>query len=378
MADFHAQTIDISNMINNDLLLGQQDDGADVTRPDVSQRRSYSSDITAGRSNLSPFDLGMAEMRALFTNHLTSGSAHDPGSVSEDGESNSGLQNKFLSSYLANSRRWTEQMDYTLAPTFSDQSHRTKSVSKLTATTASVVSEVESIGNTIPFSWTVGAPADMLENIQDQTWIDALCPNHDLESPKDNVFDLLGSFGMPGTGSTPGSYQDATRNGIAPTFSPVFWKPPLPFGNNVPSAPLISSTNVTSISTLSVNGDVGEESSRVGQKTSVDGAVQMLRPESQLQRTQAYECPFHKIGSDDNLVKLLIAYIQTMLRKGHYPPFVHSKLYKCVEGDVLESLANAFCSLASHNASLPSSERFVHMMMNGERTRLVKAFVSRP
>jgi hypothetical protein len=63
-----------------------------------------------------------------------------------------------------------------------------------------------------------------------------------------------------------------------------------------------------------------------------------------------------------------------MLKSGHFPPFVHHRVYKCLEGDVLEPLANAFCCLGALNACLPSSEHFAYQLLNAERDRLVKSF----
>jgi hypothetical protein len=169
-----------------------------------------------------------------------------------------------------------------------------------------------------------------------------------------------------------------SSSGPLSMFQPVSWKPPLPFNDTIlPLSHL--GHNVAALSPKDpLNEEIRDRVKTARQNPNTAGPMQIPKLDNPPQRLQSLDCPFHKIGTDDNLVGLVISYIQTMLHKGRYPPFVHTKLYKCAEGDVIESLANAFCALAAKNASLPSSEEFVFMMINSERSRLVKAFVSHP
>ncbi|KAK4120364.1 hypothetical protein N657DRAFT_602987 [Parathielavia appendiculata] len=85
-------------------------------------------------------------------------------------------------------------------------------------------------------------------------------------------------------------------------------------------------------------------------------------------------CPFHKLNSDDALVKIIRSYPRVMVRPGCYPPFVHHKLYRCGAGDIAEPLARAFCCVGAFYASVPTSEDFVYSMISEESRRLVQRF----
>lgn len=87
-------------------------------------------------------------------------------------------------------------------------------------------------------------------------------------------------------------------------------------------------------------------------------------------------CPFHKLNTDDDNVRIVRGYPRTMTRPGIYPPFVHHKLYRCAAGDVAEPLARAFCCVGAFYASVPTSETFVYSLINEESSKLVKGFVS--
>ncbi|KAM5352643.1 hypothetical protein ACJ41O_005365 [Fusarium nematophilum] len=80
------------------------------------------------------------------------------------------------------------------------------------------------------------------------------------------------------------------------------------------------------------------------------------------------------LGNDEDWVKYVFGFPQMMLKAGTYPPFVHPTVYRCSEGEVLESLAIAFCCLGSYNAAMRSSQHFVYSLINRERDQLVKDF----
>ncbi|KAF4333981.1 hypothetical protein FBEOM_12187 [Fusarium beomiforme] len=89
-------------------------------------------------------------------------------------------------------------------------------------------------------------------------------------------------------------------------------------------------------------------------------------------------CPFSKLHSDDDLIKMVRSYPSVMIRPGHYPPFVHHKLYRCAAGDVAEPLAKAFCCVGAFYASVPTSESFVYSLINEESNKLVRGFHQGP
>lgn len=264
-------------------------------------------------------------------------------------------------SYHVNDEGWAPQMDWNPAFEQTDRLYterRDTAFSNSRTNTGSTVSELESNTNTVPSSWNMGvSDGTIVEGVRDLSWPEDMYSNG-LESPRGEAFDLLGSFGLPGTDS--GSYQ--SLNEQVTTFRPVLWKPPLPFDSVMPD--IQHREPALSISSPKNNGETSSNISDAG--CQISRTSEMISP----------PVAFPRSMTDDKLVKLLISYIQTMLQKGQYPPFVHPKLYKCVEGQVAESLANAFCSLAAKNASVPSSEGFVYVILNSERSRLVAAFVS--
>lgn len=91
---------------------------------------------------------------------------------------------------------------------------------------------------------------------------------------------------------------------------------------------------------------------------------------------RSLSCPFHKLHTDDDLIRMVRNYPSVMVRPGVYPPFVHHKLYRCAAGDIAEPLAKAFCCIGAFYASVPTSETFVYSLINEESNKLVKGFVS--
>ncbi|OCL05441.1 hypothetical protein AOQ84DRAFT_413578 [Glonium stellatum] len=244
----------------------------------------------------------------------------------------------------------------------------------------SIPTDVESLSNWRAIQWLSKTAENGSDKNQQMSWGDDTLQGPMLGQTNGSAFDLLGSFGMPGSRpatSTIRRSDEIPSSSIVPTFEPVSWKPPLPWGSNA-TAPSLSQKaqsfarnhpNMTSQS-----DDELPEKHRAAQSKQTRRQSKAAQPEPIDNSRRSLECPFHKMGTDDDLVKLLSKYPQMMLKRGTYPPFVHHRLYRCVEGDVLEPLANAFCCVSAHNAALPSSATFVHALMNKERDRLVKSF----
>jgi hypothetical protein len=189
-----------------------------------------------------------------------------------------------------------------------------------------------------------------------------------------NSFDLLGSFGIPRNSPNP-SQITGSRPFSPTTFSTVSWKPPLSFSStsNRNSLSLIdSSVTSTSGPRVPLETPLNREVSSHKRKS----PASQRPPRRAIEKESPATCPFHQMGTDDDLIRTMSGYPQTMLKRGQYPPFVHHRIYRCAEGDVLEPLANAFCCVSAFNAALPSSETFVQSLMNAERDRLIKSFVS--
>lgn len=194
-------------------------------------------------------------------------------------------------------------------------------------------------------------------------------------SNDDLNFDLLGSLGI------------LTRNRIVPAAS-VQQSPftsMLQTPASTSSRPSIASPSDTMVSpkqTASIEAKTDDET-RVTLHDAVKtnyGDVSAVQGASSRGRTGMNErlisCPFHKLHSDDDLVRIVCGYPRVMVRPGVYPPFVHHKLYRCSAGDIAEPLAKAFCCVGAFYASVPTSETFVYSLMNEESSKLVKGFVS--
>lgn len=245
---------------------------------------------------------------------------------------------------------------------------------------ASITSDVESLSNWRPVQWLNKSAENISEKNQQMSWADDTLQDPMLGPTNGGTFDLLGSFGMPGSRPATSVARENDRmpsSSTVPTFEPVSWKPPLPWGSNAAAPPLANKNQSSARNNPNIISRLDDDRP---QKRSAPPSEQTRRPSKAAQpesidrSPRSAECPFHKMGTDDDLIKLLAEYPQMMLKRGTYPPFVHHRLYRCVEGDVLEPLANAFCCVSAHNAALPSSEAFVHIMMNQERDRLVKSF----
>ncbi|PKS07340.1 hypothetical protein jhhlp_005942 [Lomentospora prolificans] len=83
---------------------------------------------------------------------------------------------------------------------------------------------------------------------------------------------------------------------------------------------------------------------------------------------------FHKLHSDEELVRIISSYPRIMVQPGNYPPFVHHKLYRCSTGDIPEPLAKAFCCIGAFYSSVPTSKNYVYTLLNEESGALVKEF----
>jgi hypothetical protein len=81
----------------------------------------------------------------------------------------------------------------------------------------------------------------------------------------------------------------------------------------------------------------------------------------------------------EDMVGIIMGYLPMMIAlEPPAPPFVHSQIYRCGEGDVKEPIARAMICIQAHIAAMPSGRPFVHDMVNKERDKLVKSFVSSP
>lgn len=194
-------------------------------------------------------------------------------------------------------------------------------------------------------------------------------------SNDDLNFDLLGSLGI------------LTRNRIvpAPTVQQSPFTSMLQTPASTSSRPSIASPSDTMVSPRQTtsNGPGADDETRVTLHDAVKTTyreVSALPGVAERGRTVMNErllsCPFHKLHSDDDLVRIVCGYPRVMVRPGVYPPFVHHKLYRCSAGDIAEPLAKAFCCVGAFYASVPTSETFVYSLMNEESSKLVKGFVS--
>lgn len=81
--------------------------------------------------------------------------------------------------------------------------------------------------------------------------------------------------------------------------------------------------------------------------------------------------------SADNLIEFTRNYPQRMLDIEYWPPFIHSRLYRCSAGGVSEPVAIALCCLSARLNGFESSVQFLNNMIDNERARLLDSFVSR-
>jgi hypothetical protein len=186
-----------------------------------------------------------------------------------------------------------------------------------------------------------------------------------MSTTNDMNFDLLGSMGIlkrhriDTTQQRVQSPQGSARSGLSSNSAVGYFQQATPGG----LAPVTGTT-----STAQKDQDTGD-------KTLHDAVASTAASRPSAWPTS---CPFHKLNSDDALVKIIRSYPRIMVRPGCYPPFVHHKLYRCGAGDIAEPLARAFCCVGAFYASVPTSEGFVYNMISEETKRLVQRFVSGP
>jgi hypothetical protein len=186
-----------------------------------------------------------------------------------------------------------------------------------------------------------------------------------MSTNNDMNFDLLGSMGILkrhriDTPQLVQSPQGSARSGPSSNSAVSYFQQATPGG-------LSSVAGTTHASTAQKDQDREDKTLH----DAVTNTVTASRPSA-----WPTSCPFHKLNSDDALVKIIRSYPRIMVRPGCYPPFVHHKLYRCGAGDIAEPLARAFCCVGAFYASVPTSEGFVYSMISEESRRLVQRFVS--
>ncbi|VUC34853.1 unnamed protein product [Clonostachys rosea] len=169
---------------------------------------------------------------------------------------------------------------------------------------------------------------------------------------------LLESFGIPSTGNLP---QESQTTGDS-RFESFTWYPPL----NWDELPDIEEETVTCLT-------MEPEFEELARSNISLSRLPNLEPEAGVFSTGH----FQDLGNDENWMQYIYRFPQMMLKAGTYPPFVHPTVYRCSEGEVITPLAIAFCCLGSYNASMRSSEKFAHSMINQERENLIKEFMTR-
>ncbi|KAL2265889.1 hypothetical protein VTJ83DRAFT_6989 [Remersonia thermophila] len=211
-------------------------------------------------------------------------------------------------------------------------------------------------------SWTSRSPlltsevhfgADMDDDFLRHT--PAMSTNNDMN------FDLLGSIGIlkrhriDTAQQRVQSPQGLAKSGFSSNSSVGYFQQATPSG----------------LAPVTGNSSTAQKDQDTGDKTLHDAVTNTAAPRPSAWPTS---CPFHKLNSDDALVKIIRSYPRIMVRPGCYPPFVHHKLYRCGAGDIAEPLARAFCCVGAFYASVPTSEGFVYNMISEESRRLVQRF----
>jgi hypothetical protein len=198
--------------------------------------------------------------------------------------------------------------------------------------------------------------------------------NFSMEPSSDFSFNLMGSFGIPGSHTTSNTFQKVSTDCPGSSFDAPSWKPPL----RPETLAYSDKVSEDELSLVVLNGP-----SRITPadtiNTGKDAQDRDLQVPTFDQASDLTSCPVnglsYQMNSNKDLAKILLEYPQMMARPGgKYPPFVHHKLYRCEEGDVLKPLAVAFCFVAALNAAFPSGKGFVHSLMNAEMDRLLKGF----
>ena len=87
-----------------------------------------------------------------------------------------------------------------------------------------------------------------------------------------------------------------------------------------------------------------------------------------------HELPLHPRA--ETLIEFIRNYPLQMLDIEYWPPFIHSKLYRCSDGGISEPLAVALCCFSARLNGFESSMQFLNNMIDNERARLLDSFVS--
>jgi len=203
-------------------------------------------------------------------------------------------------------------------------------------------------------------------------WGDSL-PDFSIEPSRDFSFNLMGSFGIPGSYTTTNSFQKMVTDCPGSSFTTPSWKPPL----RPEMHEYADKVSEDELSLVLRDGPPSVASARPID-TSINAPDRtLLSAFGQGSEFTLY--PFngtsYQLDSNKVLTNILLEFPQMMARPGgKYPPFVHHKIYRCEEGDVLKPLAVSFCFVTALNAAFPSGKGFVHSLMNAERDRLLKGF----
>lgn len=198
--------------------------------------------------------------------------------------------------------------------------------------------------------------------------------NLSIEPSRDFGFNLMGSFGIPGSHTTSNAFQKIATECPGSSFDTPAWKPPLrpetlEYADRVSEDELSlvvlnGPSRITPVVPINIGKDAQDRNLEVS--TLDQGSEFTSYPVNGIS---------YQMNSNKDLAKMLLEFPQMMARPGgKYPPFVHHRLYRCEEGDVLKPLAIAFCFVAALNAAFPSGKGFVHSLMNAERDQLLKGF----
>ena len=197
--------------------------------------------------------------------------------------------------------------------------------------------------------------------------------NFSIEPSSDFNFNLVGYFGMPGSHTAADALQTRATECPGSSFDAPSWKPPpRPETHKYVDKVYEDELSLGVLNRHSKNPPVDT--------TNISNHTQDRNAQSKVDKGNELESypvngTSYQLNSNKDLTKILLEFPQIMARPGgKYPPFVHHRLYRCEEGDVLKPLAIAFCFVAALNAAFPSGKGFVHSLMNGERDQLLKGF----
>ncbi|POR31212.1 Uncharacterized protein TPAR_08580 [Tolypocladium paradoxum] len=186
-------------------------------------------------------------------------------------------------------------------------------------------------------------------------------------------FDLLGSLGIP----TPNRILPAPNSQELPVPTTGDTSASTPgFGMTVaPPTGNLAASDPKSSSSAEEDDGTRETLHEAVKKTYGEASLPVVAMRRNFEANERQRsCPFHKLNTDDDNVRIVGGYPRTMTRPGMYPPFVHHKLYRCATGEISEPLARAFSCVGAFYASVPTSETFVYSFINQECRRLVRGF----